>query len=274
MVFPEPVASSGCRARFSAGTSSVEFSFVDGGVVSPPTPGSVALGGSAARAAASVVPSADIAGTRWSRRRCGVQVPLRTRFLATKEHERKSASATEKFLFGDLSRERGYETTREVRMCRVIACFVQESRAARLEVRTPPSPFPVPEPRRFRPARPVPLPRFFVRFVPRLFAERVVQRHLLRGLLGQAGHLFLNLRAKGRQQVVGVEAFGSGAGAPRRGRRVPGRVGREPATARVPSGTGESGDVISIPGDETSPSAIPATAGDAARHPRAPRALL
>ena len=92
MVFPEPVASSGCRARFSAGTSSVEFSFVDGGVVSPPTPGSVALGGSAARAAASVVPSADIAGTRWSRRRCGVQVPLRTRFLATKEHERKSAA--------------------------------------------------------------------------------------------------------------------------------------------------------------------------------------
>ena len=34
------------------------------------------------------------------------------------------------------------------------------------------------------------------------------------------------------------------------------------------------GDVISIPGDETSPNAIPATAGDAARHPRAPRALL
>lgn len=164
--------------------------------------------------------------------------PASNAILGDKRTRTKVGSATEKFLFGDLSRERGYETTREVRMCRVIACFVQESRAARLEVRTPPSPFPVPEPRRFRPARPVPLPRFFVRFVPRLFAERVVQRHLLRGLLGQAGHLFLNLRAKGRQQVVGVEAFGSGAGAPRRGRRVPGRVGREPATARVPSGTG------------------------------------
>ena len=123
-------------------------------------------------------------------------------------------------------------------MCRVIATFVHESPNVCLEVRTSPSPFPVPETRRFRPARPVPLPCFLVRFVRRfLLAERVVQRHLLRGLIGQAGHLFLHLRAQGREQVIRIEALGSGAGAPRWRRRVPGRVGREPATARVPSGT-------------------------------------
>jgi hypothetical protein len=73
MVFPEPVASSGRRARFSAGTSPEDSNFVTGGTVSPPTPGSVAPCGSAARAVASVVPSADIAGTRGSRRRRGVK---------------------------------------------------------------------------------------------------------------------------------------------------------------------------------------------------------
>ena len=86
MVFPEPIASSVCRACFSAETSAEDFNFVAGGTVSPPTPESLATGGSAALAAASVAPSVDIAGKRGPRRRRGVmRVVLRPQFLAREE---------------------------------------------------------------------------------------------------------------------------------------------------------------------------------------------